>query len=261
MYSDLCIAIVAKRFMIRRGFVSTLRGNSIVNVDIFQLSLWQLSKERPTWCHLLYYLMLNMFRMLIHSSSGACDLCAELFHRLYWSVRIEVFALARLFCRECLVVTCVVVLESVFLKILAAVVSYDYRVFLEAQWVECEAVSSGIRTIHATFYCWLKKERPTCFIISLFNAQHVSDVNTSILRSLWLTCWVISWVLLLTHKENSTTTRQRSSQHPQKHWGVGCCGCWGFFVCEQYNPWNNSTNESQAPEDGCINIRNMLSIK
>ena len=30
---------------------------------------------------------------------------------------------------------------------------------------------------------------------------------------------------------------------------------------EQYNPWNNSTNKSQAPENGCINIRNMLSIK
>jgi len=30
---------------------------------------------------------------------------------------------------------------------------------------------------------------------------------------------------------------------------------------EQYNTWNNSTNKSQAPEDGCINIRNMLSIK
>jgi len=30
---------------------------------------------------------------------------------------------------------------------------------------------------------------------------------------------------------------------------------------EQYNPWNNSTNKSQAAEDGCINIRNMLSIK
>jgi len=30
---------------------------------------------------------------------------------------------------------------------------------------------------------------------------------------------------------------------------------------EQYNPWNNSSNKSQAPEDGCINIRNMLSIK
>jgi len=30
---------------------------------------------------------------------------------------------------------------------------------------------------------------------------------------------------------------------------------------EQYNPWNKSTNKSQAPEDGCINIRNMLNIK
>ena len=29
--------------------------------------------------------MLNMFRMLIHPSSGACDLCAELFYGLYWS--------------------------------------------------------------------------------------------------------------------------------------------------------------------------------
>jgi len=29
----------------------------------------------------------------------------------------------------------------------------------------------------------------------------------------------------------------------------------------QYNPWNNSTNKSQSPEDGYINIRNMLSIK
>jgi len=28
----------------------------------------------------------------------------------------------------------------------------------------------------------------TCFIISLFNAQHVSDVNTYILRSLQLIC-------------------------------------------------------------------------
>jgi len=30
---------------------------------------------------------------------------------------------------------------------------------------------------------------------------------------------------------------------------------------EQYNPWNNWTNKSQVPEDGCINIRNMLSSK
>jgi len=46
---------------------------------------------------------------------------------------------------------------------------------------------------------WIKRDQldVTCFIISLFNAQHVSDVNTSILRGLRLICWVISWVLLL----------------------------------------------------------------
>jgi len=32
---------------------------------------------------LFYYLMLNMFGMLIHPSSGACDLFVELFHGLY----------------------------------------------------------------------------------------------------------------------------------------------------------------------------------
>jgi len=34
---------------------------------------------------LFHYLMLNMFRMLIHSSSGAYDLFVELFHGLYCS--------------------------------------------------------------------------------------------------------------------------------------------------------------------------------
>ena len=34
---------------------------------------------------LFHYLMLNMFRMLIHPSSGAYDLFVELFHELYCS--------------------------------------------------------------------------------------------------------------------------------------------------------------------------------
>ena len=34
---------------------------------------------------LFHYLMLNMFRILIHPSSGACDLFVELFHGLYCS--------------------------------------------------------------------------------------------------------------------------------------------------------------------------------
>jgi len=35
---------------------------------------------------LFHYLLLNMFRMLIHPSSVACDLFVELFHGLYCSV-------------------------------------------------------------------------------------------------------------------------------------------------------------------------------
>jgi len=64
---------------------------------------------------LFHNLMLNMFRMLIHPSSGACDLFVELFHGFYCSVRIEVTALACLFSGECFVVTCVVALEKDFL--------------------------------------------------------------------------------------------------------------------------------------------------
>jgi len=46
---------------------------------------------------------------------------------------------------------------------------------------------------------WIKRDQlnVTCFIISLFNAQHVSYINTSILRSLRLIFWVMSWVVLL----------------------------------------------------------------
>jgi hypothetical protein len=63
---------------------------------------------------LFNYLMFNMFRMLVHPSSGACDLFVELFHGWYCSVRIDVLALASLFSDECLVVMCVIVLISVF---------------------------------------------------------------------------------------------------------------------------------------------------
>jgi len=34
---------------------------------------------------LFHYLLLNMFRMLIHPSSGACGLFVELFHGVYCS--------------------------------------------------------------------------------------------------------------------------------------------------------------------------------
>ena len=39
---------------------------------------------------LFHYLMLNMFRMLIHPSSGACDLFVELCRGLYCSGTMHV---------------------------------------------------------------------------------------------------------------------------------------------------------------------------
>jgi len=48
----------------------------------------QLNNERPTWCHLLFYFtayVLNMFRILIYPSSGACDCAVELPHRSFCS--------------------------------------------------------------------------------------------------------------------------------------------------------------------------------
>ena len=56
-------------------------------------------------------------------------------------------------------------------------------------------------------------------------AQHVSDINISIIRSLRLCCWIT------THTTN----------------------------LEQNDRCGNSTAKSQAPDDGYINVRNMLS--
>ena len=100
---------------------------------------------------LLYlYLMLNMFRTLIHPSSGACDLFVELFHGLY---------------------------------------------------------CSGSMCVGVT---------------------------------LWFGCGGVVSICRLKPNHNVTPTH---------------------IEPEQYNPLNNSTNKSHAPEDGCINVRNMLSIK
>jgi len=47
-----------------------------------------LKNKRPTWCHLLFFFtsyVLNMFRILIYPSSGACDYSVELPHLPYCS--------------------------------------------------------------------------------------------------------------------------------------------------------------------------------
>ena len=68
--------------------------------------------------------------------------------------------------------------------------THKYRTLLVGSYVYWT-----VRHLHS----WIKRDQldVTCFIVSLFNAQHVSDINTSILKSLRLICWVISWVVLL----------------------------------------------------------------
>ena len=134
--------------------------------------------------------------------------------------------------------------------------------------------------VYLTLHCfdsWRKIDQldVTRFIISLFTAQHVSNVSTSIFRSLRLivdlfrrlycsgtmcvgvTLW-FGWggVVSLCRLKHCFSLHPDTTP-PQPNHSVTPT----HIVPEQYNEWNNSTNMSQVPEDGCINIRNMLSTK
>ena len=83
-------------------------------------------------------------------------------------------------------------------------------------------------------------------LFNFFYAQHVSDINTSIIKSLRLFYCITTLVLqpasrippLLSHTETPTHIETRT--HDQ-------CG--------------DTIEKSQALDDGCINVRNMLSIE
>jgi len=80
-----------------------------------------------------------------------------------------------------------------------------YVVRSHATYKRCcdrQVLSTSVSYVYWTVHhldTWIKRDQldVTCFIISLFTAQHVSDVNTAILRSLRLICSVISWVVFL----------------------------------------------------------------
>ena len=66
-----CVSKVSCVGLVRKPFWVNLRELSNFGEQLFRKIIW--NKGWPTWWHLLYYLLLNMFRMLIHPSSRACD--------------------------------------------------------------------------------------------------------------------------------------------------------------------------------------------
>ena len=72
-----CIPFNGLRLLVIRGQPCVAHSNvPVYAAPTFMYIL--LSKEKPTWCHLFYYIfnthsMLNMFRPLIRPSSGVCD--------------------------------------------------------------------------------------------------------------------------------------------------------------------------------------------
>jgi len=69
--------VVSSRYLIELSFLSYMFHILIRS--------WIKRDHLMSLALLSHYLMLNMFRTLIHPSSGACDLFVELFHGLYCS--------------------------------------------------------------------------------------------------------------------------------------------------------------------------------
>ena len=100
---------------------------------------------------------------------------------------------------------------------------------------------------------WRMKDQldVTCYFISRLCAQHVSDINISIIRSLRLCWWITTSVVLfsvrcvLEHHEHHLKPAAPKLQHTTNWEKDDRCG--------------NSSTQSQAPDDGYMNVRNMLS--
>ena len=150
---------------------------------------------------LFHYLMINMFRMLIHPSSGACDPSVESPRGLYRSGSMCVGATA---------------------------------------WHQHTSNQSGA-THEVTQQMGRRLLR-----MDVLTFETCWSLNNEIIKLVTSSWYPYAGFSLHT----DTTPPQPNHNVTPTH-----------IEPEQYNPWNNSTNKSQAPESGCINTRNMLSIK
>jgi len=84
--------------------------------------------------------------------------------------------------------------------------------------------------------------------------QHVSDINIFTIRSLRLCCWITTSVVLF------SVRRGFSLQHGH-YSNPAAPNLQHTTNREQNDRCGNSTAQSQAPDGGYINVRNMLSTK
>ena len=106
-----------------------------------------------------------------------------------------------------------------------------------------------------TTFSWRMKNQldVTCYFFHLLCAQHVSDINISIFRSLRLCWWITTSVVLFSGWSSASTCKTNTTKYqPQQK--LQHTTNW-----EQDDRCGNSTTQSQAPEDGYINVRNTLS--
>jgi len=86
-------------------------------------------------------------------------------------------------------------------------------------------------------------------LFHFFYAQHVSDINTSIIRSLRL-FYCITTLVLCSCFVTTRIPHQPSHTETPTH-----------NETRTHNQCGDTIEKSQAPDDGCINVRNMLSIE
>jgi len=98
--------------------------------------------------------------------------------------------------------------------------------------------TSIIRSLRL-FY-WITTLVVLSCLFHFFYAQHVSDINTSIIRSLRLFYWITTLVCVLVSMCVGVSV--------WLGWGGICVAGWSFSLL-------------QTPDDGCINVRNMLGIE
>ena len=117
---------------------------------------------------------------------------------------------------------------------------------------------------------WKSNLMSLAILFHFLCAQHVSDINISIIRSLRLCCWITTsvvlfsvrcvleiwwgwfWVVLVLQTSACNTNIIQNQQHQSSK--TQHTTNW-----EQDVQCGNSTTQSQVPDDGYINVRDMLS--